>query len=254
MNGAVIGMIVVLVLLLVLVLICYIAYKKIRQKLRRVARMAWGTNSVAEGIDRMEAEYAVTPKSVSAATNLYLPKIVADFPEFHYEEMRERAENVLISFLRSIDGQNAAFLTEGTEALREKLSMHISMLKSRNIRSHYDEIKVHRTEIHRYSREKGKCSIVFQSAVEYVSYAEQGEKILSGRKDRKTQAKYNTHMIYIQDPNVVANTRDAALGLNCPNCGAPILGLGAKLCAYCDTPLVEFNIRSWNFNDVEEMR
>ena len=54
----------------------------------------------------------------------------------------------------------------------------------------------------------------------------------------------------IQD--MVENQEDAGLALNCPNCGAPLPGLGAKKCIYCDTPIVEYNLRSWNFSRVEE--
>ena len=54
----------------------------------------------------------------------------------------------------------------------------------------------------------------------------------------------------IQD--MVENQEDAGLALNCPNCGAPLPGLGAKKCIYCDTPIVEYNLRIWNFSRVEE--
>ena len=33
-----------------------------------------------------------TPKSVAGATSICLPRISADFPDFHYEEMKRRAE------------------------------------------------------------------------------------------------------------------------------------------------------------------
>jgi len=253
MLPIIIGLIIVLVLLLILALIIYIAYRKITEKVRRFSRSVWGTNSVQEGIDKMNMEYATTPKSVSSATGLYLPRITRDFPEFHYDEMKERAENVLISYLRGIDGQNPGLLTEGTGELKEKLSMLVSMQKSQNIRAHYDKIRVHRTEIHQYRKEKGRCSVIFQSAVEYVYYTEKQGRVLSGRKDLKTQTKYNVQMIYIQDREVVEDTREAALGLNCPNCGAPLSGLGAKICAYCDSPIIEFNIKVWNFNEIEEV-
>lgn len=253
MEWIVTGMIIVLVLILILVIIGYIAYRNISKKVRGYSKMIFGTESISKGLGQMQAEYAETPKSVSSATGLYLPRIVRDFPEFHYDEMKERAENVLVSYLRGIDGQNAALLAEGTEELREKLSMHISMLKAQNIREHYEGIRVHRTEIHQYRKEKGRCSIIFQSAVEYKHYSEQQGRIIAGRNDLKSQAKYNVRMIYVQDRNVIEDTRDAALGLNCPNCGAPLSGLGAKVCAYCDTPLVEFSIRIWNFSDVESV-
>lgn len=254
MEGIIIGLIIVLVLLLILVLVCYIAYKKITAKVRRFSRTVFGTNSVQAGIQKMNMEYSTTPKSVSSATGLYLPRISRDFPEFHYEEMKERAENVLVSYLRGIDGQNPGMLTEGTKELKDKLSMYISMLKSQGIRSHYNKIHVHKTELHRYNKDKGRCSIIFQSAVEFVYYSERQGEVIAGRKDMKTQTKFNTELIYIQDRDVIEDSGDMALGLNCPNCAAPLSGVGAKVCAYCDTPLIEFNIRVWHFSDVTEVK
>jgi len=69
----------------------------------------------------------------------------------------------------------------------------------------------------------------------------------------KFQAKYNIDLIYIQDRNLVNNELDQALGLNCPNCGAPISSLGAKVCEYCGTPVIEINIHVWSFSDIEEV-
>lgn len=246
--------IIILVLALVLIGIIYYAYCKIRDRIRGFSRMVFGTDSLTEGVQKMETEYAVTPKSVSSATGLYLPSIMKDFPEFHYDEMKERGQNVLISYLRSIDESNSGLLTEGTSELKDKLAMKIQMLKNADRQEHFQRIKIHRTEIHKYGKEKGRCRVVLQSAVEYIHYVQQEGKIVEGRKDILTQAKYNVELIYIQDREQVENLGDAGLGLNCPNCGAPLPGLGAKICAYCDTPVVEFNIRIWNFGDVEEVK
>ena len=38
--------------------------------------------------------------------------------------------------------------------------------------------------------------------------------------------------VYIQNVDMVANGSEG-LGLNCPNCGAPIKSLGQKFCEYC---------------------
>lgn len=251
MNGTIIGIIIILVLLSGLVGIGYYAYRTVRKKVRDFSRMAFGTDSLAEGFGKVEAEYAATPKSVSAATGLYLPQITKEFPEFHYDEMKKRAENVLVSYLRSLDASNESLLTEGMEELKEQLRMQIEMQRSQDIKVQYGQMKIHRTEIYQYRKQKGRCSIVFQSAIEYFYCKEKAGNIIEGSRSVKTQAKYNVECVYIQDREFVENLQDAALGVNCPNCGAPLSGVGAKVCAYCGTPIVEINIRSWNFSDVK---
>lgn len=257
MNADVAGLIVALGLLLALVLTVgigiYLIYRKVHNTVTSYSRLLFGTEDPVAGIRKMEMENAGTPKSVSSATSLYLPQIMRDFPEFHYDEMKARAENVLTSYLRGIDGGDASLLTEGTEELREHLRMRIRMLRNRECSERFQRIYVHRTEISQYRREKGRCSVVLQSAVEYVHYVEQSGKVVSGRKDLKEQARYNVELVYIQDRDTVENLGDSGLGLNCPNCGAPLPGLGAKTCIYCDTPVVEFNIRVWNFSAVKEV-
>lgn len=253
MDGKLIGIIIILVLLLILAGIIFFAYIRIRNKVREVSNLMFGTDSLVEGFKNLETEEAVTPKSVSSATNLYLPSIMRDFPEFHYDEMKTRAENVLTSYLRSVDAANAALLSEGTNELREELRMRIQMLKKQEQKEHFQNIKIHRTEIHQYRKVKGRCSVVLQSAVEYIHYVEKSGKIIRGRNDLQEQAKYNVEVSYIQDRELVENLGDAGLGLNCPNCGAPLPGVGAKVCAYCDTPVIEFNIRIWNFTKVDEI-
>lgn len=251
LKAGIIGIIIILILLLVLVGVVYAGYRYISRKLNGYARMLFGTNTITEGLHKTEMEYAATPKSVASATGLYLPGIMKDFPEFHLDEMRERSDNVLRSYLRSIDEDNAALLTEGTNELKNKLEMKIEMLRNEGCREHFERIKLHRTEIYKYRKDKGRCSIVFQTAAEHVHYVDRDGQLRSGRKDRLEQAKYNVEVSYIQDRDMVEDLGDSGKALNCPNCGAPLPSLGAKKCAYCDSPVVEFNIRTWNFSDVE---
>lgn len=250
--GKLIGAIIILVLLLVLVGIIFFAYCKIRDKVRSFSRMAFGTSDIMEGFRKVEMESVVTPKSVSSATDLYLPSIMRDFPDFHYDEMKTRAENVLVSFLRSVDQQKVSVLTEGTDELKDSLALRIEMLQRLNRKEHFQNIKIHKTEINKYRKVNGRCSIVLQSAVEYIRYVEENGRVIKGRSDRREQAKYNVEVIYIQDREVIENTNDMGLAMTCPNCGAPLPKLGAKKCAYCDSPVVEFNIRAWNFASVKE--
>lgn len=252
MNAAVIGIIIAFALGLCLVGAVYCAYRKIRNKVRDFSRMAFGTESIMDGFQKVEEEYASTPKSVAAGTSLYLPRIIRDFPEFQYDEMKNRAENVLMSYLRSIDEDDETLLTEGTSELRNKLEMQLGMLRGENVRAHYNNMKIHRTEICQYRKQKGRCSVIFQSSMEYCCFKEADGRITEGKRDIKTQARYNVECLYIQDRDYVENLEDSGLAMNCPNCGAPLSKLGAKMCEYCGTPILEFNIRIWNFSDVEE--
>ena len=230
MSGNLIAIIVILVLLLVLAGIIYYAYCNIRKKLRDTSRMLFGTDSMIEGMKQREKEVEMTPKSVSSATNLYMPSI-----------------------MQSITKQNPALLSEGTRELKEQLRLRLEMLQNQSQKESFENIHIHRTEIHQYRKQRGRQSIVLQTAVEYFHALKENGKVIRGSEEHKEQAKYNVELVYIQDQDMIENQEDAGLGLNCPNCGAPLPGLGAKKCIYCDTPIVEYNLRVWNFSRVEEV-
>jgi endogenous inhibitor of DNA gyrase (YacG/DUF329 family) len=48
------------------------------------------------------------------------------------------------------------------------------------------------------------------------------------------------------------DVQGSAMGVNCPNCGAPVKNLGQKFCEYCGTGITEVNIRSWKFDSIRE--
>lgn len=250
-----VGRIVALVLLLLIVLAVWALVLYIKQRTREISRTLWGTDTLAEGVAQMKKEYASTPKSVSAMTSLLLPRITGDFPDFEYHEMRERAENLLISYLRALSEQNVALITDGTTELKDQARHEISMLQSQEKKEFFRDIKIHRTEISQYRKSAGRCIITFQSALECIHYVEDGEgRVTEGSKEYKYQTRYNVDIVYIQDRNLVEDERDLALGVNCPNCGAPLSSLGAKVCEYCGTPLIEINIHAWSFVNVSEIK
>ena len=244
-----IGTIIILVLILIIFGCVAYAVYRVKNAVRSFSQAAFGTDSLRKGLEQVEEEYAATPKSVSAMTSLYLPNIKREFPEFQYDEMKVRAENVLTSYLMSITAGDASRLTEGSRELKDQLEMYITQLKGQGEKERFESIKLHRTEIANYQKRNGRCTIIFQIALQY-RYSKWDENGQAVKDDGMTQERYNVEVVYIQDRSLVEDERDLSLGINCPNCGAPISGLGSKVCEYCGTPVVELNIYAWTFHKV----
>lgn len=261
MEAKYIFIIIILVLILVIIGLVFFAAYKVTKKIRSikrdvqaVSRNLFGTSSITEGIKRVEQEYAATPKSVSGATSLCLPRITKDFPDFHYEEMKRRAENVLLSYLAGVSHRSTSYLKDGNSELKNSLENRIYALESMGRQEYFDNPKIHRTEINSYNKNAGRCTIVFQSSIQYKHYMmDMNGNRISGSDTNWEQSRYNVEMIYIQDRDIVENDIDGVEGQNCPNCCAPLKMIGAKKCIYCGTPIVEYNIKVWTFSSVKEL-
>lgn len=257
MNSTLILILIILILTLIVIGCIYYGIYQLKKKVRQFSRQAFGTDSLKEGFEQIEKEYEITPKSVSAMTSVCLPRIKRDFPDFSYDEMKAKANNVLTSYLLGLSTLSAAALTEGNSELKNKLQNEIQIWKSKDKAPHFDSIKIHRTEISNYTKRAGRCIITFQSSVQYHQYVTDHEgHVVSGNKDALFQSKYDTDLVYIQDRKLLedAHLGNDSLGVNCPNCGAPITNLGAKYCEFCGTGVVEINIHAWQFDDVRECR
>ncbi len=178
----------------------------VRRTASDIATTVWGTDDIKELVNQNDMEIRETPKSVSAMTSIYLPTLQRDFPDLNWDEFKHNA------------------VTE--------LKKHLS--KS------YDSFKIHRTELYRYVKNSGTCTVIFQSSVEYM---------LGGLK---TQTRFNTHMVYIQNADLSDGA--TAFSTTCPNCGAPIATLGAMKCEYCDSSITPINVKVWDLLKVEEIQ
>lgn len=223
----------------------------LKHKVEQVSMAAFGTKSLAEGINRQADVLAETPKSVSAMTRVFAPQIARDFPDFHVEEFRRLAENLLVTALGAVTAQNAGRLGTEQEELRRQVENQIADNRAAGIREVYTQIRIHRTEIADYRKKDGTCTITFQSAVEHIHYKERNGTVVEGEKERKQQTKYNTELVYIQDERrMKAGT---AVGTTCPNCGAPITGLGVMKCEYCGLAVTPVNRRVWTLHRYYEV-
>ena len=64
------------------------------------------------------------------------------------------------------------------------------------------------------------------------------------------QDRFKIEIIYVIDASKVDKDKKL-LGLNCPNCGAPITSLGSKKCKYCDTGIKDIIRRTWVINSIK---
>lgn len=228
-----------------LVVVCVI-----RSRVRDFSRQVFGTDSIAEGLNRQADLAAETPKSVSGMTRLFEPQIRRDFPDFSWEEFKHRAENMLVSALLAVSGENLEGLSEASPEVRQQVENRIRDNEAAGIKETYREIKIHQTEMADYRKEKGTCTLTIQSAVEYYHDREKiGQP--ENRAQRKTQTKYNLELLYIQDSDAAG--LESAVGTTCPCCGAPVRNLGAMFCEYCGAAVTPVNIKVWSLHKFYEV-
>ena len=241
----------IIVLLLILAILVLVFYGVSRVK--RFSRQLFGTDDIIQGVKKAQEDAASTPRSVSAMTRIALPQIVSDFPDFQYDEMKQRTENALTQYLQAVTAQNVEILREGNEDLKEQLCSQISASVSEGRREHFTQVKIHQTEIARYRKEAGRCIVTFQSAVESFHYVtDEANVVVRGSDHTLEQSRYNTDLVYIQNRALAKDAADNAIGITCPNCGAPVTNLGAKFCEYCGAGIIELNVHAWSFENIEE--
>lgn len=230
----------------------YAAYRAVSGRVRRLSRGMFGVDSLAQGLALQSEKLESTPKSVSGMTRLFLPQILADFPEFNLPEFIQRAENLLKATFLAIDRGDAAGLGEASPDYVRQVRLLLESHAAQGISEHYERVAVHQTEVARYARRQGTCVVTLQSAVGHVRYRERGGQLISGSRDRLEQTKYNLELVYVQD---LSRTPDGASGsgLTCPNCGAPVKTLGGKRCEYCGGALAALNLRVWSFTRFSEV-
>lgn len=223
----------------------------IRNNLRNVSRQLFGTESIVDGLSKQVDIAAETPKSVSGMTRLMEPQIMRDFPDFNWSEFKHKAENILTSALLAISSEQPERLVDVSDDVKNQVSNIIADNQTAQIKEVYNNIKIHQTEISNYRKDKGNCIIVIQSAVEYYHYKVSGDHVTEGSKERKVQTKYNVELLYVQDGE--EKEFDNAFTTTCPQCGAPVRGLGNMICEYCGAHVVPINTKVWSLHKLYQV-
>lgn len=232
-------LIIILILILLIFGIILFGYFFIKNKVENLTHKYFGTKDLKKAIEKSELLASNTPKSISSMENLSLPKIAKDFPDLNINELKRMVESAILKILNSIE--NKKFENKGLNPkIEEWINSRIEDLKSEIV--HFDSIKFHRTSVSKYENNNSIATIEFQTSLEY--FYKKGNEI-----GKKIQDRFRVEFIYIIDESKV-DVDKKILGLNCPNCGAPITHVGVKTCVYCGTGINEIVKRVWSLNNI----
>ena len=221
-----------LVILILLILIVLILYFIVKRKAKRFLGEYFNASTFKEALEKSEIESEETPKSLSSMDTIYLEKLKKDFPDLNINELKSDCEKVIVDVLKAIENKDESVLLSS-----EKINSFIKSKITDN-QVYYDNIKIHKTVLNKYEKKEDIATIYLASSVEYIS------------NGKKHQTRFKVEYIYIIDSLKNENIR--ALGLNCPNCGAPIKTLGHKKCDYCGTGVIDIVKKNWIANNIKE--
>lgn len=251
-----------LIVIIFIIIVIWIIVHKVRNKIRQVSRSLFNSDRIIDEITSraagkdQSAAFEEEPKSLNGMTNVCLPNIVRDFPEFNYSEVKAKNEALIKAYLNSLEAQDTSSLKtpQTATSLIRKTQYIIDDLQSQGKHIFYNDIVIYNTEISDYTKGNGLCIVKLQSAVGFINFMRDGSgNTVRGSESSKRQTVFESDYTYIQDADkLMKSGMHESFSLSCPNCGAPITNLGNKFCEYCGTGIKEININSWKFTNIEE--
>ena len=229
-----------LIFLLLGGIVFFIIY--ITKRVREFLMTYFHTTSLKQAIENSKIEDENTHKSISSMESIYLDKIRTDFPDLNLNELKSRAEANIIDVLDTIESKKVENLNNKNEKVVAFTKHKIDDLNDTKVK--IDNINVHKTLLNKYEVSSGIATITFASSLEY--FFKKGNEV-----GHKIQTRFKTEFIYIIDSSKL-NNNVKGLGLNCPNCGAPVKTLGHKHCEYCNTGILEIVKKVWIINNIKE--
>ncbi len=235
------GITVFLIVIVILLLIITVFILFIRNSLRRFLQEFFGTSNLKEAIEKSEIESQETPKSVASMESVLLSSIRKDFPDLNTNELKSMTENGILDYFKAIEEKDLEIVSNYNDTIKNLVSVVINDNKDKEIS--YSSINFHKIVVNRYEKSDSIATIVMESSLEY--YYKEDNKI-----NKKVQDRFKVEIVYVIDASKVDKEKKL-LGLNCPNCGAPITSLGIKKCKYCDTGISDIIKRTWVINNMK---
>ncbi len=249
MNALIIFLGVVIGIILFLGIIALIIWSKIKASARAVGINDVSIKNITRQMHQIKEEDSTRHRSASGMTELLLPNIIRDFPEFNENQIYNMTESSLRTIFESITNKDTSGLNK-VPLLKESLNSLINDYRNNGIDVEYRDIIFHEFAIKDYTKEQGVATVTISTTLEYYyKKTNNGNVVIDDRY--KKQTRYACKFIYIYNESLFKDY-EKVIVTNCPNCGAVIKGLGHKYCEYCGTAIKEINLKAWTFSNYEE--
>ncbi len=234
------GIVTALIIVAIIVAGILVVIAVIKHKLNRMTRqyLGMGLDETARLIsDGLKAE-ATTPKSISNMSAVYKPKLMRDFPQMTYEQFETLAKNAFLSALTAIESEDVQRLENTTRGFTQHIENIIADNRSRGITEHFDDIKIHRVSIADYKSTADSARAVFEISFQCLHFLSE-----SSEKDKDTLSQLAASVTLVYSRETFEDSDNAVFAHNCPNCGAPIYGVGKDtVCKYCGSGFTEKDV------------
>ena len=204
-----------------------VALRYVIRAARKVGNLA---STVTDVLKKADYEAETTPKSLSSAEPLLMDRIRRDFPEYNPELIRQRVMRDAKTFYESARAGKCLYADGVSDQLKERLPSFLPPDVS-------GDIRVHRVALSAYDDRSEDRVLTFQAAASFKDSA-------GVTRQRRLILTY-----------LAAWSTDTVTGVkraNCPNCGAPVPVVGAKVCQYCGTVLKVWAGTQWLLTDIRE--
>ena len=147
-------------------IIALVIYGNLKNAFRK---LGFNVNSISDMTDemaRIKREDSTRARSISGMTDLLLPQIRRDFPEFNVNELYAMTESSLRKIFNSIEEKNKDYVKD-MPLIRNSVSNIIDDYENAAITVQYDDVEFHKFAISKYERKDGVATVTVTASIGY---------------------------------------------------------------------------------------
>ena len=216
---------------------------------RNVNAEVGSLKDVIKDIGTFDKQNYEKEKSIGGLTNLLLPTIQEDFPDFNLSNFYGQNKRDISFIMNSLSNGLKEDIENNDDLIliRSFLITKIDDMETSERKETYDNIEVGKSALKSYKKTNGAATIDVSSSVSY--YYNSTDKKKRVYDDVKKSSKVNTTYVYVYDEAKFSDNV-THFGLHCPNCGAPLSDLSST-CKYCGIYTEPVNLKAGKISKIE---